>query len=399
MPPKKRRRPRGEGAFYRRASDGLWIGAVVYEDEHGQKRRATVSSSDKTAAMQKLRALRSEIDSGTYTPSQGMTLGSWLTYWLDNIVKGSVEPKTFAGYRQVAQNQILAGVGETRRLPVTPALVRANLRWVAEKWSPRMAQLAYVVWNRSMQAAVHERVIRENPCAFIEKPKGGAKTEGKALTADQARRVLMSALEAGDPMFSRWAFALICGARQAECLGLRWQSLSLDDATADLSWQIQALPLKPGASLDDPNRFDVAPGADIIPAYGKFAWKRPKTQRSKRLVPLPPPLVAALREHRKVAPVNDLDLVWASPKGRPIQPKADNTAWTEALKRAGVPIVRLHDARHTAATLLQELGYEESVRMQILGHSTVAASRVYAHTDLEAARKALGRLGGLLELG
>jgi len=58
MPPKKRRRPRGEGAFYKRSSDGLWIGAITYEDENGDVRRATVSSADRATAMQRFRALR-----------------------------------------------------------------------------------------------------------------------------------------------------------------------------------------------------------------------------------------------------------------------------------------------------------------------------------------------------
>ncbi|SNY84338.1 Phage integrase, N-terminal SAM-like domain [Nocardia amikacinitolerans] len=400
MPPKKRRRPRGEGAFYQRKADSLWIGAVTYEDENGQSRRATVSSSDKAIAMQKFRALRTEIESGTFTPQAKMTVEKWLTYWVDEIVKPNTEPKTYKGYKQIVDNQILPYVGKTKPLPVTPAVVRGNLKWVGERWSGRMVQLTHFVWRKSMEDAKKENIgVRTNPVEYIPKPKAAPKVSGQALKSNDARKVLLAAMEAGDPMVTRWAAAFMLGARQGELLGLEWSRLDLDALTVDLSWQLQTMATKPGASLDDPDRFDVPPGYEIRPLYRKFALKRPKSERSKRLTPLPVPLAAILAEYKKTAPPNPYGLVWVTAKGNPIPQKYDNTWWHEALKRAGVPDVRLHDARHTTATLLQELGVEESVRMQVMGHSSVAAQRIYAHVDLSLARKALGNLDGLLELG
>ncbi|MEU1526379.1 tyrosine-type recombinase/integrase [Nocardia rhamnosiphila] len=400
MPPKKRRRPRGEGSLYKRTSDQMWIGAVTYEDENGQQRRATVSSRDKATAMQKFRTLRAEVDAGDYSPQVQMPVEKWLAYWADHIVKPNTEPKTYRGYRQIIDNQIVPHIGTTKRLPVTPAIVRGNLAWVGENWSARMVQLTHFVWKKSMDAAVKEGVIKTNPAEHIPKPKATAKVTGKALKSEEARKVLLAAIEAEDPMVTRWAAAFMLGARQGELLGLEWDRVDLENMTVDLSWQMQgSMALKPGAKLDDPNRFDVPPGYEIRPAYRRFAWKRPKSERSKRLTPMPAPLAAILTKYRETAPKNEYNLVWATTNGKPIPQKYDNQAWHDALKRAGVPDVRLHDARHTTATLLQELGVEESVRMQIMGHSSVAAQRIYAHVDLTLARKALGNLDGLLELG
>lgn len=397
MPPKKRRRPRGEGAFYQRASDGMWIGAISYDDEDGERRRATVSSADKATAIQKFRTLRQKIESGDYNPRASMTVEQWMTYWVEEIVKPNVRPNTYRSYRGVVANQIVKTMG-TKRLPVRPADIRANLKMVLEGWSPRTAELTHFVWTKSMDDAVKEGVIARSPAEHVAKPKGQAK-EGQALTSTQARKVLLSAMAAEDPMVTRWAAAFLLGARQGELLGLERTRIDLDTLTIELSWQLQSLPTKPGADMADPKRFDVPSGFEHRPLYRRFALTRPKTARSKRIIPLPAPLAEVLRVYLESAPRNRYGLVWTTESGTPIPNKYDSDSWHAALARAGVPDVPLHAARHTTATLLQEMGVEEQVRMQIMGHSSVAAHRGYTHVDLALARKALGNLDGLLELG
>lgn len=396
MPPKKRRRPRGEGGFYKRKSDNLWIGAVTYEDEYGEPRRATVSSSDKAIAMEKFRELRREIDNGTYSPRRKMTVEKWLDYWAEQIVKPNLKPKTYVSYRNTIDKQVVPFIGK-EQLPITPAKVRGLLKKVGENWSERTTELTYVVLNSALKAAVKENVIRTNPAEHVVKPKV-TKTDGKALSSEQARKVLLAAMEAEDIMVTRWAAAFLLGARQGELLGLEWDRVNLEELTVELSWQLQTLPTKPGAALDDPNRFEIPKGFEIRPLYRRFALTRPKTEQSKRLTPLPVPLAAILKTYKETAQPNIYGLVWATEKGQPIPGKYDSNAWHDALERAEVPKVPLHAARHTTATLLQEMGVEESVRMQIMGHSTVAAQRIYAHVDLSLARKALGNLDGLLEI-
>jgi integrase len=400
MPPKKRRRPRGTGALYRRKSDGMYIGAVTYEDEYGEKRRATVSSSDKVLAGQKLRELQKKIDSGTYRPRAKMTVKQWLTYWLENIVKKTKDPKTYVSYRGTSDNQIIPLIGE-KRLPITPATVRGLLKKVADTdgWGERTTQLTYVVLNIALNAAVKEEVISKNPCDVVAKPKVTPSSSGKAHTSEQARKVLLAAMEAEDPYVTRWAAAYLLGARQGELLGLERDRVNVDNMTVELSWQLQSLKTHEGASLDDPDRFIIPDGFEVRPVYRRFALTRPKSERSKRLTPLPMPLAAIFKTYLETAESNEYGLMWVTSKGRPIPGKYDNMAWHDALERAKVPDLPLHAARHTTATLLQEMGVEEAVRMQIMGHSTAAAQRIYAHVDLSLARQALGKLGGLLELG
>ncbi|MCC3311476.1 tyrosine-type recombinase/integrase [Nocardia africana] len=400
MPPKKRRGRRGDGSFYKRKSDNMWIGAYPYEDEYGVVRRATVSSADKVVAMEKFRALRTAIDSGTFSPKSKMSVETWFTYWLENIVKPNRAPRTYDSYKGIFDNQIkpfLDNRSKTPCLPVPAMLVRANLKWVGEKWSPRTAELTYAVWSASMKTAKKELPNHPaDPTELVAKPMNDKKT-GKALSVDQARRVLLTATQNKDRMATRWAAALMLGQRQGELLGLERDRIYIDSLTVDVSWQLQLLKTKPGADLDDPDRFRVPDGFEIRPLYRKFALTKRKGARPT-LIPLPAPLAAILKVYLETTPPNRFGLTWVSKAGNPIDMKTDNEAWSAALTAAGVPTVRLHDARHTTNTLLLEMGVEESVRMQILGQSTVAAQRRYTHVDLSLARKALGNLDGLLAL-
>ncbi|MGW5387138.1 tyrosine-type recombinase/integrase [Nocardia sp. NPDC003963] len=399
MPTKKRRRPRGTGALYQRKSDGMWIGAIPYEDEYGEKKRATVSSSDKVLAGQKMRDLRTKIDNGSYRPRSKMTVEQWLTYWLDNIIKKTKDPKTYVSYRGTSNNQIIPLIGD-RRLPITPATVRGLLKKVGETdgWGERTVQLTYVVLNIAMNAAVAETIISKNPCDVVAKPKVTPKSGDKSHTSAQARKVLLAAMQAEDPYVTRWAAAYLLGARQGELLGLERDRVDVENMTVELSWKLESLETYDGASLTDPDRFVIPDGFEVRPLYRKFALTRPKSERSKRLTPLPVPLAAIFKAYLETAESNEYNLMWVTQRGRPIPGKYDNTDWHTALKRAKVPDLPLHAARHTTATLLQEMGVEESVRMQIMGHSSAAAQRLYAHVDLSLARKALGNLDGLLEI-
>jgi len=392
------RRPRGTGGLSQRKSGpnkGLWIGTYLYEDENGEKRRAQVTSMDEGIANRKLRDLITEIETGSYQPGSKMTVAKWFDYWVEEIIKPNRAPNTYRSYRGTIDNQIVKHIGETKRLPVKPADIRANLKWVSENWkSARTPELTYAVWSIAMKAAKKEGIIKTDPTESVAKPMNSAST-GKALTSDQARKVLLSAMAAEDRMVTRWATALLLGARQGECLGLERDRINLENLTVDTSWQLQSLRTKPGTSLDDPDRFIVPNGFVIRPLYRRFALTKRKGSRPI-VVPLPVPLAAIFKTYMETTPPNRFGLMWVSPAGNPIDNKTDNEAWHAALARAGVPDTRLHDARHTTATLLLEMGVEESVRMAIMGQSTVAAQRVYAHADLGIARKALGNLDILL---
>src|SRR5262249_27858330 len=133
-----------------------------------------------------------------------------------------------------------------------------------------------------------------------------------------------------------------------------------------------------------------------------------KTLRSNRTIPVPAPLAQVLREHRKAQEKERLTArslwrpspcVFTTPIGTPVDPRNDYREFKKLLARAGLPSVRLHDLRHTAASLLLAQNVPARVVMEILGHSQIALTmNTYSHVAPEVSREAADRIARMLWL-
>jgi site-specific recombinase XerD len=132
---------------------------------------------------------------------------------------------------------------------------------------------------------------------------------------------------------------------------------------------------------------------------------RPKGKRN-RAVPVPHELIEPLRQHfagqdtaRQAAGDvwEDRDLVWCGPRGQPVDPYDDWEEWKALLAEAGITKdARLHDARHTAGTLLGEQHVDMHVIQRILGHAQVTTTRIYTDPTDPLTREAAGLIGKAL---
>ena len=128
-------------------------------------------------------------------------------------------------------------------------------------------------------------------------------------------------------------------------------------------------------------------------------------ERRRKTVPLPPELVAALREHRaaqsreRLAAANvweDHDLVWCQENGRPIDSRADWQEWADILAEAGIPHAGVHAMRHSAATIALDEGVALAVVQELLGHSDIRVTREYTHVSSPLAHDGAERVGRAL---
>src|SRR5690606_196009 len=139
-----------------------------------------------------------------------------------------------------------------------------------------------------------------NVAELTPKPGVVSKSAG-ALSAEAARQLLLAAQAADDPLVTRWAAGMMLGGRQGEILGLQWERVDLERGMLDVSLQLKWPKLKHEHKKDpvSDDRFDVPPGFEIIPLWRSAALMRPKTERSKRMLPLPEPLAAILAVYKQ----------------------------------------------------------------------------------------------------
>jgi integrase len=420
MASQKQRRTKGDGSLFQR-SNGLWVGRVELPSISETRRYRYVSSMDRNEAINKLKKLRGQILDGKITATGNTTVGKWLDKWLE-IRKGGarpLRPGTHDDYARTIRLHIKPAIGRKRLAALEPEHVRQMQEGIAQT---RTAQVAHVILRGALQAAVREGILARNVAEIAELPAHTA-TERQPLTTSQAKQLLRSLIDNGDPMATRWAAAFLLGARPGEILGLQGDRVDLVNGIADFSWQLQELTQTHGCGdeVDGkypcgrkrvgycPDRYwDLPRGFEHKILHGSLALTRPKTKAGVRIVPIPLPLWYMLEQHLTAHPRgadNPHDLVWSQPKGergapagRPIGPRDDHHHWTAALKTAGLPHAAPYVTRHTTATLLLEAGVPEDIRMAILGHVSVTATRGYAHIDQTITRQAMTALDQLLEL-
>lgn len=404
MPPRKRvrqRREKGSGGLHQRA-DGMWIAQVWREDgtryQRGRKRY--------DEALAELRKMTEEVRDGI-DPRQGtMTVQNWLEHWTDSIAAKRVKPGTLDTYRSSIKRQIIPEVGDKQLARLKPADIRRMVDKITTRRTTRTAQIAYNILSKSLTDAVNEGLIRQNPCDRMDRPESRSE-ERQPLTVDQARTVLLHVAQSADPATcARWTLALLSGVRQGEALGLTWDRIDFTHDEFDISWQLRRVRLKPGVPRPEgevyPREVFAAPATfDFEPVWRGMCLVSPKTKGSRRVIPMLAPLRAALLAHRDSG--SGGRLVFTRTDGTPVVAADDTAEWRAVCVASGI-VEKAEDApdqhasRNTVATLLMEAGVEESVRMQILGHTTVTAHRGYVSTSTDVTRAALTKMADMLKL-
>jgi integrase len=272
---------------------------------------------------------------------------------------------TTVGYRHAIRHHLVPYLGHRAASELTVRHVEEwQVQLLEQGLSPSTVRQARVVLSQAVDMLVRHGQLNTNPVPrALGLPKPAS--VGRALTAAEARAVLGAAEDPTDR--ARWLLALTLGLRSGEVLGLRWSDVHLETSPPRLtvtgSLQFQA-------------------GRGLVRA-------EPKTAASRRAVPLAPEHVAALRavqaEQRAMRAADAADFnpegyVFITRRGTPFDPANDAKRWTALLDAAGVPRVRRHDARHTAATLLLSSGAGIGHVQKTLGHASIRTTvDVYGH--------------------
>lgn len=393
-----RRRDQGTGTIHPRIVHGVdrgFAGQIDLGIIDGKRRRATVYGKTRQEVIAKMAVRQRQLDEQGTLATSDPTVEKWMAYWLDEIAAERIKPNTLRSYRTAVKEHIVPSIGNIRLGKLSTQHIRSMHRAMTRRGlSSSTARNAHRILSVALNDAVRDGKVGRNVARSVRAP-AKAVSDRSSLTADRAKAVLTYAESHDtDQMWSRWLPAFLLGARQGECLGLRWSSVDWAGGQVSLAWSLQRIP-----------KGSVIPaGIEHVDLGSRLYLMPPKTKSSIRVVPLFGPLEAALRlrlavvEAQRPHYVVDHDLVWCSPSGFPIAPRTDWQTWRDLLEACGIAGVPLHAARHTAATLLLELGVDAHVIASILGHSDVVVTRSYQHVDLSLARVALADLGERLQL-
>lgn len=398
--PRRTRQPNGASSFYE-GKDGYWHARVtVGVKDDGRPDRRHVMRRSKVEAAKELRKLERQRDDGNVrAPGRVGTVEEWLNYWVENIAAAVVRENSLAGYRVAVRVNLVPGVGAHRLDKLQPEhLERLYANMIRNGSSPGTAHQAHRTIRTALGEAVRRGRITRNP-AELAKPPRLVETEIEPYTVDEVQRLLEAAAKRRNR--ARWAIALALGLRQGEVLGLRWPDVDLDTGTLF----VRRARVRPkyrhgcGGSCGKkagycPQRIADRPETDDA-----------KSRAGRRAVGLPDELVELLKSHHEVQERErdtagqlwrDSGYVFTTETGEPVNPNTDYHYWKRLLADAGVRDGRLHDARHTAATVLLILGVPERAVMGLMGWSTTAMAARYQHITGVVRSDVAQRVGGLL---
>ena len=361
----KGRHPKGEGSVFKR-SDGRWIAQITLE--HGNQKQY-YAKSEKDANV-KLRKALDELEHGSLITEKDQTLKEYLEHWLEHVKRPSLKVGSYLRYRDLLNQHILPALGHLPLRKLKPehleafyARLQADGRADGQGGlSAKTVRLVHGILYQSLEAAVRRRRIAYNVCRDVTLPRM-ERQEMHTLTAEEAQQLLATAK--GHRLEALVALALTTGMRRGELLALQWK---------DIDWKGGSLQVRRSV-----NRY-VGQG---------FKVSEPKTKQSRRKIVLPVFVLEVLKEHRtrqleerlQAGPTwEDHGLVFSNAYGNYLNPSHLGTDFHKLLKKAQLPMVRFHDLRHTAASLLLKMKVSPKMVQELLGHSDIEMTLgIYSH--------------------
>jgi integrase len=378
----------GMGTIVRR-KDGRYQAAVYVLAVNGTRQRKYVYGKTWEEVNNKRIELLDNNRKGVPSISSGMKVGEYLDYWLENVVQVERGRSTYSGYEVVIRRYLRPLLGSRKLNALTPADVRVMLGKLRQErtvhgrpLSARYIQNIFEVLRGALANAVREELIGRNVAKLVKAPARDH-FEVEPMSAADARRFIKHISEHW--LHALWLLLVTTGLRKGEVLGLAWSDINL--ATGELRVR-----------------------RTVQRVRGELVFGEPKTKRSRRTLYLPPVCVAALKKHRQdtaerlterpnPAPGQPDDLVFVTRSGRVIEPRNVNTMLDRVMSNAKIDRSRVHDLRHTCATLLLMDGATIREVMDQLGHASITTTaNIYGHVLDEAKRQMAERMNQLASL-
>lgn len=339
----------------------------------GKRKQQWISvKGTKKEAEKRLSGLLHQLDTGTFMKPSKTSLAEFLDRWLKDYVWPNLAPRTAEGYETIIRQHLIPKLGNIILTQLKPEhlqryyseMLRGGRCKDASGLSAQTVRHHHTALHKALQTAVEWGLLSRNVADAVRPPRA-ERPEMHSWGEDDIARFLEAAKNT--PYYALFYAALFTCMRRSELLALRWQDIDFILSQVYVSRSLHQL------------------------RDGSFVFRPPKTAKGRRTVALPPSAILVLNEHRKKQeleramlgiPLTDDDLVFSHLDGKAIRPNTITRAWTVLAARAGLNVIRLHDARHTHASLMLKQGIHPKIVQERLGHSSIAITLdTYSHVS------------------
>jgi integrase len=328
------------------------------------------------------------VEQRTYQAPSKATVREYLVKeWLPAI-KATIRPSTYYSYAQHVECHICPHIGGLKLQQLSGHQVNALYATLAERGkrdgrsglSARTIHHVHTCLHKACRDAVRWGLIGRNPLEAADPPKtNGSGKEMKTWSAEQLGAFLTSVRE--ERLYPLWHTIAMTGMRRGEALGLRWSDVDLENGRLSVR-------------------------RALIPTNRDVVVSEPKTAKGRRVIALDPATVEVLKSQaaRQLAEQReweeawtDTGLVFTKENGEALDPETITRWFRIAVREAMLPKVRLHDLRHTHATLALQAGIHPKVVSERLGHATVSITLdTYSHAVPALQEEAAEKIAGLV---
>jgi len=335
-----------------------------------RRQKSQTIRGTKRDAERALREIITSIEKGSYVKPNKTTLGELLRQWLREYAFMNTTDRTQESYKYIIERHLIPSLG---RIPLIDLEAQQIQSYYASKLkygradgkgglSARSVVYHHRILSKALDYGVRMGLVVRN-MANVVKPPRVARATMKTMSPEEVEKFLDVARETDYFVFL--STLIYTGLRRGELLALKWRNLELDKG----SLTVVATAYKLGD--------------------GQYMIKEPKTAQSRRTVTLPNSLVELLKVYRADqellciqlgVSLDTDDFVFNRLDGSPINPNAVTLAFRRIIKKAGLIGLRIHDLRHTHATLMLKAGVHPKVVSERLGHANIGITLdTYSH--------------------
>lgn len=365
------------GSLYEK--NGIWqVSTRVPNGSGGTKQisrttKIEAKPGNKKKAQEKMREILLNLEKEFAEPDKSdnqILFLDWIEMWME--LKCALRPGTIEGYRSYIDNHIVPHFQPLSLSvqEITPQHLQDfyNKKY-KENYTANTLKHFNVIINGALEEAVIKGLIPENPVRRVTFPRR-KKFEGKAYTEDQLEQLLTLAKDT--PIERCIILAAMYGLRRSEVCGLRWQDIDFENNTMTIC-------------------------NTRVKFQTEIEAEQTKSEASRRTIKLIPSTVSYLKklkfEQRREAVLHGWEVseskhVCTRPDGTPYSINYVTQGFNYFLKKNGLPVIRFHDLRHTACSLLLENGATPTQVQAFLGHEKVDTTlNVYSHLSKEGAEQ------------